>query len=60
MPEIYATEHDKVLENYQQTNYSTMMNKERQIWGKSKNGFLFPFTILIKPILSFYSQSSSS
>lgn len=36
MPKIYADEHDRVLENYQQTNYSTMMNKERHVWGKSK------------------------
>jgi PAS domain S-box-containing protein len=27
MPHIYAVEHDKILENFHQTNYSTMINK---------------------------------
>lgn len=35
-----------------------MMNKERHVWGKSKNGYIFPFTILIKPVCNFYSQTS--
>jgi hypothetical protein len=35
-----------------------MMNKERQVWGRSKDGYMIPFTILIKPIRNFFSQSS--
>ena len=27
MPRIFATHHDKILENYQQTNQTKMMNK---------------------------------
>lgn len=27
MPSIFAVEHDRILENYQQTNQSSMMNK---------------------------------
>lgn len=60
MPGIYAEHHDRILEYYQETNQSTMMNKERHVWGKSKDGNIFQFTILIKPILNFYSQASTS
>ena len=35
-----------------------MMNRERVIWGKSKDGYLFPFTICIKPVRNYYSQTS--
>lgn len=35
-----------------------MMNKERMVVGKGKNGYLFPFTILIKPVRNFYSQTA--
>lgn len=35
-----------------------MMNKERTIWGRSKDGYLFPFTICIKPVRNYYSQTS--
>lgn len=35
-----------------------MLNKERVVWGKSKDGYLFPFTILIKPVKNLLSQSS--
>ena len=34
------------------------MNRERVIWGKSKDGYLFPFTICIKPVRNYYSQTS--
>ena len=58
MPLVYSVYHDRILDNYQQTNKSIMMNKERQVWGKSKNGYIFPFTILIKPVSNFFSQTS--
>jgi hypothetical protein len=35
-----------------------MMNKERVVWGKSKDGYLFPFSILIKPVKNMLSQTS--
>jgi hypothetical protein len=35
-----------------------MMNKERTIWGRAKDGYLFPFTICIKPVRNYYSQTS--
>ena len=58
MPKIIATYHDRILENYQQTNKTKMMNKERNAWGKSKDGYLFPLKILIKPVKNLLSQSS--
>jgi hypothetical protein len=58
MPMLFSNYHDRILDNYQQTNKSKMMNKERQVWGKSKNGYIFPFVILIKPVCNFYSQTS--
>ena len=35
-----------------------MMNRERAVWGKSKDGYLFPFVIIIKPVKNFLSQTS--
>jgi PAS domain S-box-containing protein len=58
MPKLFANHHDKILENYQQTNKTKMMNRERVVWGKSKDGYMFPFTILIKPVNNLLSQSS--
>lgn len=58
MPRLFALYHDKILENYQQTNKAKMMNKERIAWGKSKDGYLFPFSIIIKPVKNLLSQSS--
>ena len=58
MPRLYAYYHDRVLENYQQTNRPRMMNKDRAIWGRAKNGYLFPFTIHIKPVRNYFSQTS--
>ena len=34
------------------------MNKDRQVWGKAKDGYLFPLTICIKPIRNYFSQTS--
>lgn len=58
MPRTYGAIHDQILENYQITNIPKMMNKDRSIWGKSKSGYLFPFTILIKPVTNFYSEKT--
>jgi hypothetical protein len=58
MPRLFANHHDKILENYQQTNKTKMMNKERVVWGKSKDGYMFTFSILIKPVKNLLSQSS--
>jgi hypothetical protein len=58
MPRTYSAIHDKILENYAQTNKAVMMNKERLIWGRSKSGYLFPFTILIKPVKNLFSEKT--
>lgn len=58
MPKLFAIYHDRILENYQQTNRPRMMNKDRAIWGRSKDGYLFPFTICIKPVRNYFSQTS--
>lgn len=58
MPKTYSNIHDQILENYALTNKAVMMNKERLIWGKSKSGYLFPFTILIKPVKNLFSEKT--
>lgn len=58
MPRLISKYHDRILENYQQTNRPKMMNKDRQIWGRAKDGYLFPFTICIKPVRNYFSQTS--
>jgi two-component system sensor kinase FixL len=58
MPKLISFYHDRILENYQQTNKAKMMNKERVVWGKSKDGYLFTFVIIIKPVKNFLSQTS--
>lgn len=58
MPKLFSHVHDKILENYQQTNRPKMMNKERSVWGRSKDGYLFPFNICIKPVRNYFSQTS--
>lgn len=58
MPKTYGIVHDQILAHYQQTNVARMMNKDRFIWGKSKSGYLFPFTILIKPVTNYYSEKT--
>lgn len=58
MPRTYSNIHDRVLENYALNNKVVMMNKERLIWGKAKSGYLFPFTILIKPVKNLFSEKT--
>ena len=58
MPRLFAGYHDSILEHYQQTKRPRMMNKDRAVWGRSKDGFLFPFTICIKPVRNYFSQTS--
>lgn len=58
MPRTYASIHDSILENYALNGKAVMMNKERLIWGRSKNGYLFPFTILIKPVKNMFSEKT--
>ena len=35
-----------------------MMNKERAIWGRAKDGYCFPFLICIKPVRNYFSQTN--
>ncbi|EGR29625.1 PAS domain S-box family protein [Ichthyophthirius multifiliis] len=50
MPFVYAKYHDQILKRYIETNEGTMINKDKIVYGKNKNGYVFPITINIKPI----------
>jgi len=58
MPKFFALHHDRILEHYQQTNRPRMMNKERSVWGRGKDGYCFPFLICIKPVRNYFSQTN--
>ncbi|CAD8192732.1 unnamed protein product [Paramecium pentaurelia] len=53
MPNVFAQSHDQFMEAYLQTYESRIMNRERMIIGKSKNGYIFPFFIYVRYVPSF-------
>jgi PAS domain S-box-containing protein len=53
MPNIFAKQHDFFLETYLSTFESRLLNRERPIFGKSKNGYMFPFVIYVRFVPSF-------
>ncbi|CAD8111372.1 unnamed protein product [Paramecium sonneborni] len=53
MPNVFAQSHDQFMETYLQTYESRIMNRERMIIGKSKNGYIFPFFIYVRYVPSF-------
>ncbi|EAS00830.2 PAS domain S-box protein (macronuclear) [Tetrahymena thermophila SB210] len=50
MPQIYQKHHEDILKRYVETNESTFINKDKQVYGKNKSGYIFPVIIHIKPI----------
>lgn len=40
MPSLYARNHDDFLRRFLETNEATLLNKERLLLGKHKNGYL--------------------
>lgn len=53
MPNVFSQTHDLFMETYLQTFESRIMNRERPIFGKAKNGYLFPFIIYVRYVPSF-------
>ena len=45
MPEIYARNHQRILEKACQADPETVNNKERFVFGKHKSGYVFPTLI---------------
>jgi PAS domain S-box-containing protein len=54
MPQIYAKHHDIFFEEYLTTNELKCPNKERPIFGKYKNNYIFPLYISLQPIQNTY------
>lgn len=52
MPDIHAKHHNSFLENFLITNEAKFMNKERQVFGKNKNGYIFSLYANISPMQS--------
>lgn len=51
MSGVYQRNHDKVLENFLNTNQDLKnYNKEKYILAKNKLGFIIPLTLVIKPM----------
>jgi hypothetical protein len=38
------------MKGFLDTNEATLLNKERALLGKHKNGYLFPFIVLLRPV----------
>ena len=50
MPLIFSTIHDKILKKFLETNELKLANSERFLYGKIKNGYIFPIYLIIKPV----------
>jgi two-component system sensor kinase FixL len=50
MPEIYQKLHHKVVDDAITKGKENITHKERQIFGRNKNGYIFPVSIQIKMI----------
>lgn len=50
MPELYAKNHQRILEKTAGADPETVTGKERIIFGKHKSGYVFPALIQIKAI----------
>ncbi|CAD8150032.1 unnamed protein product [Paramecium pentaurelia] len=50
MPQLYAKHHDDFLRRFLDTNEATLLNKERLLLGKHKNGYLLGINVLLRPV----------
>lgn len=41
MPFIYAARHDEILENYLENNEFKILKDEKNVYGRSKTGYIF-------------------
>jgi PAS domain S-box-containing protein len=54
LPQIFAKHWDQFLENFLSTGELKYMNKEKSIFGRYKNNYIFPVFMNIKPIQNSY------
>ncbi len=50
MPSLYSKYHDNFLNKFKETGKANLINNERILFGKHKNGYIFPFRVLLKPV----------
>ena len=48
MPSVFGDIHDKFIQDFLDTTQSKILNKEKVVYAKSKEGYLIPCTIMIK------------
>lgn len=48
MPQVFADHHDSFLEDYLHHLESKVLNKDRLLFGKAKNGYIFPSFMYVR------------
>ena len=52
MPKAYGDMHDKFIQKYLNTSYSTIIGQERMIMCQNKQGYIIPCSLMIKVLPS--------
>ena len=50
MPKLLSDNHDSFINNYFETAKAKILEKNRQVFAKNKEGFIIPINILVKAI----------
>ena len=50
MPKVFADHHDGFLQSFLDTSRSSILYKERMVFGRHKKGHIFKISLLVKPI----------
>ncbi len=50
MPGIYSALHDGVLGSFLKNRYKQINQDQRFLFGKNKNGFIFPFLLQLRKL----------
>jgi len=58
MPEMYASNHSKILEEALAKGYENIPNKERLVFARHKSGYIFPVRLELRMIESVISGVS--
>ncbi|KAL4426928.1 hypothetical protein ABPG74_012928 [Tetrahymena malaccensis] len=53
MPQVFADHHDSFLEDYLHHLESKVLNRERLLFGKAKNGYIFPSYMYVRYVPSY-------
>ena len=56
MPRYFADNHDKYIENWKSTGYSTKLNNTSYLWGNTKSGNCFSMLMYVKMIALHHEQ----